>query len=177
MSSAAKYALKRSLVFLSWVPVLYVVSEHVAYVGVVDGSSMKPTLNPDGSSRDHVLLWKWNCRKSLDYNDVIFLRSPINPETVYVKRIKAKQGDLVVPRYPDTRSRVLVPVNHLWVEGDNVHSIDSNTYGPISTGLVIGKAVYILWPWARIGSVPTGGRECRENRLRAPMPESGAEER
>ncbi|VEU23224.1 DEKNAAC104359 [Brettanomyces naardenensis] len=167
--SALKYTLKQTLVFLSWVPVLYVINEHVAFVGVVEGLSMKPTLNPEsnGAKLDHVVLWKWNCKsiQNLNVNDVVFLRSPINPETVYVKRIKAKQGDLVVPRYPDTRSRVLVPVNHLWVEGDNIHSIDSNTYGPISSGLIIGKAVYIIWPWTRIGPIPTGGRECRESRL------------
>lgn len=168
--AAWKYTLRQTLLFLSWVPVLYVVNEHVAYVGVVEGVSMKPTLNPEsnGPKMDHVLLWKWGCKSinNLHVNDVIFLRSPVNPETIYVKRIKAKQGDLVVPRYPDTRSHVLIPVNHLWVEGDNIHSIDSNTYGPISSGLVLGKAVYLIWPWRRFGKIPVGGRECRESRLK-----------
>lgn len=169
-----KYTLRQTAIFFSWVPVLYVINEHVAYVGIVEGSSMKPTLNPEsnGTKLDHVLLWKWGCKNinNLHLNDVIFLRSPINPETIYVKRIKAKQGDLVVPRYPDTRSRVLIPVNHLWVEGDNLHSIDSNTYGPVSTGLVLGKATYIIWPWKRFGSIATGGRECRKAYLERQLP-------
>ncbi|KAG7696148.1 hypothetical protein KL930_003175 [Ogataea haglerorum] len=166
----ARYSLRVCLTFLSWVPVVYVVTEHVAYIGKVEGMSMKPTFNPSDSpsTRNHVLLWKWGVTNinNLEVDDVVFLRSPIDPEKIYTKRIKAKQGDLVVPRYPDTRSRVLVPVNHIWVEGDNVHSIDSNTYGPVSTGLVIGKATYLIWPLNRFGPIPRGGRECREAKLR-----------
>ncbi|KAH3671038.1 hypothetical protein OGAPHI_000749 [Ogataea philodendri] len=166
----AKYSLRVCLVFLSWVPVAWVVSERVASVGKIEGMSMKPTFNPPESphTRNHVLLWKWGVTNihNLQVDDVVFLRSPIDPEKVYTKRIKAKQGDLVVPRYPETRSKVLVPVNHVWVEGDNIHSIDSNTYGPISTGLIIGKAKYLIWPLDRFGPIPHGGRECREALLR-----------
>lgn len=166
------YSLRRSLVFLSWIPVFYVISEHVSYIGIVDGISMKPTFNPDSSpygSKDRVLLWKFNVKKieNLKVNDVIFLKSPINPNQIYTKRIKGLASDLIIPRYPDTRSKVLIPLNHIWVEGDNVHSIDSNTYGPVSTGMVVAKVAWIIWPLNRFGPVPnTGGRECRERILR-----------
>ncbi|ODV88261.1 hypothetical protein CANARDRAFT_185015, partial [[Candida] arabinofermentans NRRL YB-2248] len=152
------YTFKRSLFFLSWIPVLYAFTEHVVYIGKIEGMSMKPTFNPPSTSpnqpKDHVILWKLGTKTSsnLNIDDVIFLRSPMNPEKIYTKRIKGKQGDLIVPRYPDTRNRVMIPVNHVWVEGDNIHSIDSNTYGPISNGLVVGKAVYIIWPLNRIGA-------------------------
>lgn len=166
------YSVRRTLTFLSWIPVFYVVSEHVAYIGVVDGISMKPTFNPDSSpvsSKDRVLLWKLGVKNitNLKVNDVIFLKSPMNSNQIYTKRIKALQSDLIIPRYPDTRSKVLIPLHHVWVEGDNIHSIDSNTYGPISTGMVVAKAVWIIWPLNRFGPVPnTGGRECRERVLR-----------
>lgn len=170
------YSLKRTVTFLSWVPVFYVISEHVSYIGVIDGISMKPTFNPDFStSKDRVLLWKFNVKKleNLNVNDVVFLKSPINPNQIYTKRIKGMASDLIIPRYPDTRSKVLIPLNHIWVEGDNVHSIDSNTYGPVSTGMVVAKAVWILWPLSRFGPVPsTGGRECRERFLRYPAKSS-----
>jgi mitochondrial inner membrane protease subunit 2 len=53
------------------------------------------------------------------------------------------------------------------LEGDNIHSIDSNTYGPVSTGMVVAKATWIIWPPNRFGPVPEiGGRECREKMLR-----------
>lgn len=164
------YTLKRTITFLSWVPVLYLITEHVSYIGIIDGVSMKPTFNPDSStSKDRVLLWKFNVKNidNLKVNDVVFLKSPINPNQIYTKRIKAKATDLVIPRYPDTRSKALIPLNHVWVEGDNIHSIDSNTYGPISTGMILAKAVWIFWPLNRFGPIPsTGGRECREKYLR-----------
>lgn len=167
------YTLKRSAVFLSWVPVLYIFTEHISYFGIVDGISMKPTFNPEYSpTKDRVLLWKYNVKSlnSLKINDVVFLKSPINPDQIYTKRIKGLASDLIIPRYPDTRSKVLIPLNHIWVEGDNIHSIDSNTYGPISTGMVVAKAVWILWPPSRFGPVPeNGGRECRERYLRYPQ--------
>ena len=35
----------------------------------------------------------------------------------------------------------------IWVEGDNAEkSIDSNNYGPICLGLVVGKASHVIWP-------------------------------
>lgn len=133
---------------------------------------MKPTFNPDSSpygSKDRVLLWKFNVKniENLKVNDVIFLKSPINPNQIYTKRIKGLASDLIIPRYPDTRSKVLIPLNHIWVEGDNIHSIDSNTYGPVSTGMVVAKVAWIIWPLNRFGPVSsTGGRECRERVLR-----------
>lgn len=158
------------MTFLSWIPVLYVISEHVTYIGVVDGISMKPTFNPDSStSRDRVLLWKYNVKNidSLKVNDVVFVKSPMNPEQIHTKRIKGIPLDSIIPRYPETRSRVLIPLNHIWLEGDNIHSIDSNTYGPVSTGMVVAKATWIIWPPNRFGPVPEiGGRECREKMLR-----------
>jgi inner membrane protease subunit 2 len=166
------YTFQRTLKFISWIPVIFVISEHVSYVGIVDGISMKPTFNPDISlSKDRVLLWKFNVKNidNLKVNDVVFLKSPIDPTQIHTKRIKGIALDSIIPRYPDTRSKVLIPLNHIWVEGDNIHSIDSNTYGPISTGMVVAKAVWILWPLNRFGPVPnTGGRECRERQLRYP---------
>ena len=43
------------------------------------------------------------------------------------------EGDVVEtrPTYPERN--VVVPQNHVWVEGDEAfHSRDSNTYGPVS---------------------------------------------
>lgn len=171
----ATYTVKRTLTFLSWVPVFYIISEHITYMGMIDGISMKPTFNPETSlSNDRVLLWKWGVKnlENLKINDVIFMKSPMNPNQIHTKRIKGLALDSVIPRYPDTRSKVLIPLNHIWVEGDNIHSVDSNTYGPVSTGMVVAKAVWIIWPLNRFGPVPNnGGRECREEKLRYKAPQ------
>jgi len=60
-------------------------------------------------------------------------RSPINPRSWVIKRIIATEGDVVEtrPTYPERN--VIVPKNHVWVEGDEAfHSRDSNSYGPVS---------------------------------------------
>lgn len=142
---------------LSFIPVLYVINTHVVSTSVVTGHSMTPTFN-SVSQRTWVLIWKWRVKSSIDVNDVIFLTSPIDATQLYTKRVKAVANQLVHPRYPDQRRKVLIPQGHIWVEGDNIHSIDSNTYGPISRGLVVGKVVFSLWPF---GFIPSdGGRHC-----------------
>ncbi|KAH3681373.1 hypothetical protein WICPIJ_007642 [Wickerhamomyces pijperi] len=154
---------KKVLLMISWLPVAIIFNEHVAYVGKIEGSSMRPTMNPSSTSlQDWVLLWKFNVKDNLKLDDVILFRSPTNPNKVLCKRIKAVQGDIVSTRHPYPRETCAIPRNHLWAEGDNIHSIDSNNFGPISKGLVIGKATRIIWPPQRWGTdISKGGRECR----------------
>jgi inner membrane protease subunit 2 len=145
---------------------MIVFNDHVCYIGKIEGSSMRPTFNPQ-KTQDWVLLWKFGLRghNGLRVNDVILFRSPTNPEKVLCKRIKGVQGDMVLTRYPYPREQCHIPRNHLWVEGDNIHSIDSNMFGPISSGLVLGKCTTIIWPPQRWGTVPQGGREARMSKL------------
>ncbi|KAK7496198.1 hypothetical protein BaRGS_00012608, partial [Batillaria attramentaria] len=77
--------------------------------------------------------------------------SPSNPSQRYIKRIVALEGDTVKTlSYKDTL--VMVPSGHCWVEGDHHgRSVDSNFFGPVSTGLITGKASYIVWPPSRWG--------------------------
>lgn len=150
---------------LSWVPVSLAFTQSVAQIAWVQGVSMQPSLNPDNSlgKRDLVLLKKYGMRKSSSFKngDVVVVRSPLDPERVMIKRVIGVEGQVIHPRptanYPHREVRI--PPNHLWIEGDNIHSIDSNTFGPISIGLITGKAVKILLPFDRIGPIPKGGRE------------------
>lgn len=87
---------------------------------------------------------------------VIVFYTPSNPERRAVKRIVALEGDRVQTRADYPVKWVDVPVGHVWVEGDNVErdgerSRDSNYYGPVSKGLVVGKVVGVVWPWGRRG--------------------------
>lgn len=149
--------MNRIVKILSFIPVIYVINTHVVSTGIITGHSMTPTFN-NTTQRTWVLIWKWKAKTNVNVNDVIFLTSPIDPSQLYTKRVKACPNQLIHPRYPDQRRKVLIPQGHIWVEGDNVHSIDSNTYGPISKGLVVGKVVFSLWPF---GPIPIeGGRDC-----------------
>ena len=59
-------------------------------------------------------------------------RSPIHPNQTITKRIVGLQGDLIATRPPYPVERIVVPIGHVWVEGDEqFHSRDSNEYGPV----------------------------------------------
>lgn len=126
---------------------------------------MKPALNPDESLgwRDMLFLWKFRQRVpgKLQVGDVVVLRSPEDPNKILVKRILGIGGDEIKTRGQYPKQICKIPPNHLWVEGDNLHSVDSNNFGPVSVGLVMGKAACILFPPSRIGPIKPGGREAR----------------
>ncbi len=80
--------------------------------------------------------------------------SPHNPEKLVIKRVIALEGDIVYTRAPCPLATVQVPVNHVWVEGDNRdNSFDSNSYGPIPMSLIQGKLTHVLWPWKSSGPI------------------------
>uniref|UniRef100_A0A6V7K5W9 Mitochondrial inner membrane protease subunit n=1 Tax=Bracon brevicornis TaxID=1563983 RepID=A0A6V7K5W9_9HYME len=123
----------------------------VGYVARVEGVSMQPALNPDGTtSYDYVYLNCWSVNNySLNHGDIVSFKSPKHPDQKLIKRVIGLEGDEVGTigyKLPVLR----VPEGHCWVEGDNTgHSVDSNTFGPISLGLVNAKATHIVWPPSR----------------------------
>jgi mitochondrial inner membrane protease subunit 2 len=61
---------------------------------------------------------------------------------------------MVYTRAPCPLPTVQIPVNHVWVEGDNRdRSLDSNSYGPIPMALIQGKLTHVLWPWKSSGAI------------------------
>ncbi|KAM7120785.1 mitochondrial inner membrane protease subunit 2-like isoform 2-T2 [Molossus nigricans] len=83
-------------------------------------------------------------------------RSPKNPGQKIIKRVIALEGDIIKTMGHKNRY-VKVPRGHIWVEGDHHgHSFDSNSFGPVSLGLLHAHATHILWPperWRRLESV------------------------
>lgn len=147
---------RTAFITLTWFPVLYTFHNHVYQPCHIAGTSMSPTFNPGTTttSEDIAIVQKYNLKRpnSLRRGDIIMFRSPNNPEKLVTKRITGLQGDTVFPHSPPyPKNQALIPRNHLWVEGDNTaHSVDSNTFGPISQGLVVGKVVAIIWPLSRM---------------------------
>lgn len=160
MAQQARTAGRRYLrAFLSGffvaVPVTVTALDRFAYVARVEGASMQPFLNPKGRSNgDIVLLNRWSVRKyEVQRGDIVSVVSPSNPQQKIIKRVIGLEGDYI--RTLSYRNRyVRVPDGHFWIEGDHHgHSLDSNSFGPVSVGLLHGRASHIIWPphrWQKI---------------------------
>ncbi|XP_046890699.1 mitochondrial inner membrane protease subunit 2 isoform X1 [Hypomesus transpacificus] len=141
--------------FFVAVPVTVTVLDRMAYVARVEGASMQPSLNPEGvSASDVVLLNRWSVRNyQVQRGDIVSVLSPKNPQQKIIKRVIALEGDFIKTLGYKNRY-VRVPDGHFWIEGDHHgHSLDSNSFGPVSLGLIHGKASHIIWPpnrWQRI---------------------------
>ncbi|KAJ4154055.1 hypothetical protein LMH87_010519 [Akanthomyces muscarius] len=145
-------------VFATWLPAVAWINAHVAELTAVQGQSMYPYINEDKDStlrNDVVLTWKWSPQDDLQRGMVVTLRSPNNPEAVAIKRIVGLEGDTVHTRPPYPFPKVKIPKGHIWVEGDGRPgtTIDSNTYGPVSRRLLVGRVTHILYPFHKFGEV------------------------
>lgn len=87
--------------------------------------------------------------------DVVSLISPKNVKECFIKRVIGLPGDVVrTIRYKDRF--VKVPEGHCWIEGDNFKaSYDSNSFGCIPIGLVIGQAKMIIFPLGNLTQIET----------------------
>ncbi|XP_072154174.1 mitochondrial inner membrane protease subunit 2 [Bemisia tabaci] len=146
------------------IPIGVTLLDSVGYIARVDGISMQPALNPDLVT-DYVFLSSWAVRfNNISRGEVVTVISPRNPKQKIIKRIVGLEGDLIKTR-GFKKPVVRVPDGHCWVEGDHVgHSVDSNTFGPVSLGLVTAKATHIVWPPRRWQSV-----ECKIPEDRYPL--------
>ncbi|XP_035789524.1 mitochondrial inner membrane protease subunit 2-like [Anopheles albimanus] len=138
------------------VPVGVTLLDCVGYVARVEGVSMQPALNPDASVTDYVFLSRWAVRNmEVQRGDIISLISPKDPNQKIIKRVVALQGD-VIATLGYKLPYVKVPEGHCWVEGDHTgNSLDSNTFGPVSLGLVTARALQIVWPPSRWQQLPS----------------------
>ena len=142
-----------------YIPIVYVVDRHFVAIMDVTGPSMTPTLNTDfrhdePNTKDTVLVSLYDAARKVRRGDIIVFRSPKDPERLAIKRIAAVQGDIVQPLSPYPSDPIIIPWGQLWVEGDTEdksQTVDSNTFGPIPRGLVIGKVLTVLWPLSQIG--------------------------
>lgn len=163
------------LVLALILPPTMVFRNHFYDIIRITGPSMSPYLNTDfedGSgaatdlhditkSTDRIMLNLYEPRKNLRRGMVVAFRTPHDPERWAIKRIVALEGDRVfpLPHYSDYKALegrgLIVPFGHMWVEGDvsdsnkKDASMDSNIYGPISTGLVMGRATHVITSFFR----------------------------
>ncbi|GAW16074.1 hypothetical protein ANO14919_054970 [Xylariales sp. No.14919] len=142
--------------FAASVPVVISFNTFVLELAWIRGSSMYPFLNSekDQTTREDVVVnFKYNAQYALRRGMIVTFWNPLRPEAMTVKRIVGLPGDVIEARSPYPVRTVIIPPGHVWVEGDGDDSLDSNNYGPIATGLIIGKVTHLLWPLHRAGRV------------------------
>jgi len=143
---------------------------------VVASGSMDDTLR----TGDHIVVDKLSYLiGGVRLGDVVVLDRPPGvdtPEDELVKRVIGLPGDVLEakdgrvlrnglpvnepylrPGCADNAAGlkpVTVPIGQMYLLGDNrCHSMDSRSFGPVDEDLVQGRAVAIIWPFNRGGSI------------------------
>lgn len=140
----AKEVLIQTLTFAKFFCLFHVTNHYLWSPTLVFGPSMLPTLNLTGD----VILAEYVSHRlgRVGPGDIVFVRSPVDPNKIVTKRIVGVEGDRVTffePRTGDTCHTVVVPKGHVWIQGDNLYaSRDSRQFGPVPYGLIQGKAFF-----------------------------------
>ena len=137
----------------------------ICQVARVEGHSMSPTLEND----DRLIVNKLIYRLSVPQpDDIVMLYYPVNPDKSFVKRVIAKEGDVVrivdgkvyvnneprddvfVPptyRSHEDFSSITVKQGYYFVMGDHRNnSSDSREWGEVPRKYIIGKVQLRWWP-------------------------------
>ncbi len=143
----------------------------------IQGSSMEPNFHDGEYILTNKILYKF---RDPVRGDVVILKSPMNKEIDYIKRVIGLPGDTVsvhdnalwingeklVEPYlaPDTQifggtflpegQTITVPPDNYFVCGDNrAHSSDSREFGTIAKGDLIGVAIFRYYPFSLMGPI------------------------
>lgn len=138
----------------------------------VEGTSMMPGLVDQERIFINKFVYRW---EPISRGDVVVFKYPNDPSKSYIKRVIGVAGDRVridsgqvyvndrplyepyVPsQYKDQRSyyEVTVPEHSFYVLGDHRNSSsDSRDFGPVSSDAIYGKAVFVYWPFAKLGKL------------------------
>jgi len=135
----------------------------------VDGISMEPTFYQDNFVIVNKLAYRIG---RIERGDVVVFPYPNNPDEDYIKRVIGLAGDEVeiqggkvkvngaildepyISEPPKRDYYIDVPEGELFLMGDNRNdSSDSRSWGTLPVEDVIGKAVFIYWPFPDFGIV------------------------
>ncbi|KAL7668730.1 hypothetical protein ACOME3_009421 [Neoechinorhynchus agilis] len=129
-----------------------ITANKVAFVAIVKGDSMSPTLNPINKKRCDIVLVSRRSINGLEKGDIIAFESPKHPGTFMVKRIIGVGGNLIEELVDEMNSTVEIqPIepNCYWVAGDSQSSVKSVEIGQVHRSHVLGKVSMIIWPPSR----------------------------
>jgi signal peptidase I len=136
----------------------------------VEGISMEPSLHEGQFVVVNRLAYRWS---QPERGDIIVFHFPLNPERRFIKRVIGLPGEEVTvragqvyidgelidepyltatPRY--SGDWTLGP-DEIFVLGDNRNnSSDSQNWGALPMGEIIGKAILVYWPPSDAGLIP-----------------------
>lgn len=136
----------------------------------VEGISMEPSLHEGQFVVVNRLAYRWQDPLR---GDIIVFHFPLNPSRRFIKRviglpgdtIRVESGDVYVngtlldepyiaadPRYTGEWQ---LELDEVFVLGDNRNnSSDSQNWGALSINDIIGKAVFVYWPFNEAGVIP-----------------------
>jgi signal peptidase I len=157
---------------LIWAVVLFVLINLVSARVRVDGTSMLPTL----TNGELVIVNKLVYRLSEPARgDIIVFYFPVDPSQEFIKRVVGLPGDQVsihkgaisINGQQLEEPYLTVTTNYdgdwtvaeeqLFVLGDNRNnSLDSHNWGTVPMDYVIGKALFIYWPFNALGIIEHG---------------------
>lgn len=129
----------------------------------VENISMLSTLKEGDVLVVNKLAYKWG---EYETGDIVVFHNPNFLEEDFIKRLIGKPGDWVVVQDghvyvndvmldesyldepPDYEGEWLVPSDAIFVLGDNRNeSSDSHSWGYVPLNDVVGKALFVYWPW------------------------------
>lgn len=173
--SGRRNAIEWVIVIIGALTVAFVIKTFLLQAFFIPSGSMEPTLRVG----DRVLVNKMSYRlHDVNRGDIIVFERPPNatPGGVedLIKRVVALPGETVEARdgkifvdgeplaepyladgvtTPDF-AEAEVPADHVFVLGDNrANSQASNVFGPVSEGLIVGRAFVRVWPLDNLGGV------------------------
>lgn len=136
----------------------------------VEGDSMEPTLHNNEFVVVNKLAYQWD---GPERGDIVVFRFPLDPDRRFVKRIVGLPGDQLkvedgvlyidgtpldepyVAAAPRYSGEWVVGPEEVFVLGDNRNnSSDSQNWGNLPLGEIIGKAEIVYWPPSELGLVP-----------------------
>ncbi|EAS01750.1 inner membrane protease subunit 1 (macronuclear) [Tetrahymena thermophila SB210] len=139
MSRVLNDIVSQCLMPLSAAALYYLTIDNVIVANKADGASMEPTIS-DTSSLICLKLPYKIFGKRVKKGDIIIAQSPVKPDVDICKRVLYTEGEQV--------NRIIVPPNHVWIEGDNKdNSFDSRDHGPLPEYLIKGKVLIQLYPF------------------------------
>ncbi|BFZ55761.1 hypothetical protein PYCC9005_002802 [Savitreella phatthalungensis] len=146
---------------VKWLAAYHLLVDNVLELNLTSGPSLMPTLQCAG---DWCLIDKWRHArgKGVAVGDLVVVAKPGLTDVYVLKRVIGMPGDVVLlDPTVSMNEYIKVPEGHVWIVGDNLpHSTDSRHYGPVSMGLIRGRAVAIVYPEFRW--IPRGMEELHQ---------------
>lgn len=130
------------------------VKNWVLDITTVDGLCLQPISRPEevASDRSWVLVRKYSVRVLGKFNrgDVLYLRSPEDPNSHLVRRLIGLEGDWM----SEQGELQKVPQGHCWLEGSTLKGTQRHcTSCVVPLALLEGRVSHVIWPLSNFGEV------------------------